>query len=1324
MTKSESPSPDLDDRSLKVKNYARGAAPASGLNFQATVTSIAAVHLLDGSRISWLDELAEDRPSAIRAETGGPGDDICVELASATMEIQVKRGLAADENLWKAMLDLAQGLASNKIAFGVLAVSPDSSRTVTRDLEQDLRHIGSGRSDRLHAIGRRWIERLGALHLDAATISRSLRIQTIAGSDGNGDAIRAAKTILAGVCGSVAAADRAWQALLDGAHGLIARKGRWDQLALIRLLSAANVPIGMSNTPARLVRRSIDWALESNRTFSVFGADRPVDLDTGWIKLSARLNTPAEMPADPAAAMALYRSPEVPAGQRQKDDLFDAEFLGRFKRKIVVVAGPGLGKSTLLRRLAQRYARDDFPVLKVQLRKVSASLEAGETLETAIRRQGLDGSGIEAAAIANIGSDGWVLLADGLDECGRAQEDVAEGLHRFSVGHPACRIIVTTRPIGYETKLLANWPHYELTRPDSGAAAAHVEMLIGAIAPPGGTQDKKTAQAAAKTEFDYRKPTSAIAADPQLLGTAASLLLRGEQLGRSRVELFQRLFSSIECSAERQSSGGDVDLGFCHAVLDRIGWWLTEKPLDAYHAILANVTADLAALLEMPTLTVGRQVREATRFWERMGVIERIHHRDTFLLAFVHKSFGEYAAARCLAAMGKTVCEQHIARIASLPGWAEVLTFAAGLGIGSPITEALIAAGELTRSIAVASDPAVDLPGIDIELIAEPAFADLKAGAPQLEVGSALVALAARHPTIIGPRLGTYFDHADEDVRRIAWACAVAAGPEYHDPDLAAKRAIEMVARESPAMQTSLLGGYRLMRTERLEIAEGMALTNLELLKKRWARGDIEAHVASLLSEDSATRVGFFQRVAAIVEPLAIKPRIAMKPYNSLGEIFAPDSAYSRAQIAAADGLFAAIESAIGEVEVASVTLDLALHPALELSGLIRIIRLWDAPADEVWAWTQPHERDAVVEGLRIIIALSGLDAARLAQEVATIRRRIADEPQTRFFQALEDVYNVDIDDPKWQRLADVTPDLDLIERGLAHTSTWVVQVATTVLAKARTRREDVARLLAGASGLGFAAGASLAMQLGEPEGSTLIIERLEGEPRDGIRHLFGPLGSTGIGWTPQVAKVAAKYLLSSSPASAAACAGFILAQIEAGMEPDADLLRRAYAHWQVHEPRKNKDGSIPATPRDNLFKALLARNAVSDEMLVAATQDDRHDIRSQASDRLIARAGEDANVVRLIGEHIKSGAIEPNFTRQFLRANIPLDPVAIDAIVGRLDDSTPRWRLAATGILGRDYLEADRVRRFAEKLSRDEHPEIRDAVAQWYRTPVHSSKQ
>lgn len=1308
------PKPSLDETFHgDTKNHARGAAPASGLNFQAVVTAIAAVHLLDDSKIGWLDELADDTPTAIWAESGGPGDDVRLELRAATSEVQAKRGLTANARLWDAMLDLARGVHAGRIDFGILAVSPDSSRTVTHHLEQDLRHIGSGRTDRLHDVGHKWIAKLEAAGLDPVTLSRAIRIQTVAATDGNVDAIRAAKSILTRVCSSAAMADLAWQALVEGAHALVARKGRWDFLAVVRLLSAAGVSLGDASSPAGATAKVIDWARTANQTFTVFGARRPVLLDAAWIPLSARLIDRMTTPADPAAAMARYRDVEARRWGPEREEIYDAEFLGWFKRRGVIIAGPGLGKSTLLRRQAQRYARDAYPVLRVSLRRVAASLAAGERFETTILRLGLEGSGIDEAQLANVGADGWVLLADGLDECGPAQELVAEALNHFGLGHPACRILVTTRPIGYETAALADWQHYELVRPEGSSATAHVGRLVSAIAPEG-SMSADAGYAAATKAFGRSEPANAIATDPQLLGIAASLIARNEPLGRSRIELFQRLFSSVESSAAAKASNAAIDLDLCHAVLDRIGWRLTEDPLSGYDSILAHVTAEMAALLGTTPLAAARQVRTAVQFWEEIGVIERVHHRSAALLAFVHKSFGEYAASRLLAGMDTGKRAEEVNRIAHLPDWAEVTTFAASLGVGVEVIDALLSAQEVKRAVEIAADPAVDLSAQDAERVTKAAFAAVEASSDRMKIGSALIGLAARYPTAVGPEASARLGSFDVDISRIAWACAVEAGPDYHDPDAAAQRAVEMLRREDPGVHSSLMGGIRLITSNGIEIAPRMVLTNLRLLVKRWPASDIEAHVEQLIADSNRVSVSFVQEAIRIVKPLGINPKWPRKHHSSISQLMEPGSAYSAAEAKAIEGLLDAILQGISMDRASAPTdaMDFSLHPPLQLSGLIRIIRFWESPGNDVWAWAKPYDPKAVAELLRIVIALSGIDTIRLAGEVTTIRRKLVEDERRTFFSVLDDVHHVHTDDPRWDRLMDAVPDLSLVERALKHESVWVVQVATEILAHSGLGREHIARMLATTSALGFTSAGYLASQLPEPIGSDLILERLEGPSEIGLRHLFRQLGSTSVGWTPRVAAATEKHLLAESHWTAGAAARFALQRAETGAEIDPDMLWRAHRHWRVHEPIGTGDGVIPDSPRDALFKALLLGDAVSDDALIEASGDRRHDVSKAATERLLSRAAQDPIVVRSIGEAIEAGSAGPHFLRQFLSQRPSLDQKTIEAIARRLEDPSPQWRLAATGILRGDYLPSDRIRHYVSILSGDDQVEIRQAVS------------
>jgi len=129
-----------------------GSRPAGGFGYQADAFAYVACYALAGRPLGWLGD-AEDVPVAISMETGGPGDDLRIELASGgDVEVQAKRSLDRGAKLDEALTALARGVASRKCAHAVLLVSNRASGTITEGLKEDLVRLGQGRADGLRDI--------------------------------------------------------------------------------------------------------------------------------------------------------------------------------------------------------------------------------------------------------------------------------------------------------------------------------------------------------------------------------------------------------------------------------------------------------------------------------------------------------------------------------------------------------------------------------------------------------------------------------------------------------------------------------------------------------------------------------------------------------------------------------------------------------------------------------------------------------------------------------------------------------------------------------------------------------------------------------------------------------------------------------------------------------------------------------------------------------------------------------------------------------------------------------------------------------------------
>ena len=102
-----------DKKKETPKATSGGSAATGGINFQAAVTAIAAVHLSRGIALNWLPGLVLDVPVSLLAETGGSGDDIRLVLKDGQLvEAQVKRGLAAGARLWEPMKSMAKAIVN------------------------------------------------------------------------------------------------------------------------------------------------------------------------------------------------------------------------------------------------------------------------------------------------------------------------------------------------------------------------------------------------------------------------------------------------------------------------------------------------------------------------------------------------------------------------------------------------------------------------------------------------------------------------------------------------------------------------------------------------------------------------------------------------------------------------------------------------------------------------------------------------------------------------------------------------------------------------------------------------------------------------------------------------------------------------------------------------------------------------------------------------------------------------------------------------------------------------------------------------------------
>ena len=351
---------------IQKKNTSGGAAGAGGFNFQAAITAIAYVHSLRGTPVRWTEGLTASFPVSVSSETGGPGDDISLKLDDGSVvEVQVKRGLRADDKFWSVIYSLSEGINSGRCTYGVLIVCPSSSNTIRRDFAKALIRVGNksyGTSDSDEDSSkqqRELIKRLKQKGYDPAKICARLRIKAVSALQDQGDAIDAACDKLDNICADTSQRISAWNALYKAASEAIEMKDQRTRSSLVSILRLSNISIKSDekDSPAAISQALLKRIDTTTEHFDVLGIDKPLSIDTAWLQLQASVGYDS-IKHDSSIEDALHAYHALSEKSANKDEnIIDAKTIGTFRKHCVVVGGPGSGKSLLLKVLAREFGK-------------------------------------------------------------------------------------------------------------------------------------------------------------------------------------------------------------------------------------------------------------------------------------------------------------------------------------------------------------------------------------------------------------------------------------------------------------------------------------------------------------------------------------------------------------------------------------------------------------------------------------------------------------------------------------------------------------------------------------------------------------------------------------------------------------------------------------------------------------------------------------------------------------------------------------------------------------------------------------------------------
>ena len=399
-----------------------------------------------------------------------------------------------------------------------------------------------------------------------------------------------------------------------------------------------------------------------------------------------------------AATGAHWRPPKEEPGQPLGASLKEAG-------QLVVLGGPGTGKSTLVRFLARACAlggagmeaalgwqEELLPVvLPLAAYALARSQEPALSLAAFLdgRMAERAGEALRAAVAGELAAGRVLLLLDGVDEVQEDRVNVAREVEGFIRDHAACRILVTSRPHGY-IRLEGDIAHWTLPN----FAPQEVEQFTHRWQrafeqwrhPQAADLARAETEAAAMLAEIGRHPRVAeLATNPLMLVIVSLIRYEQTRLPEQRVELYHRAVNTLMDSWNRVRSLARIDVGGAHLDLaDMRGVWgavaeWTRRTRPGTGLVQrAELERELVRILKERELDEGKPEATARSYLnaaaDRAGLLEE-RGRDVF--AFWHPTFEEFLAAVELS----TPTGQAIGRLLPLrddPRWREVILLAVG----------------------------------------------------------------------------------------------------------------------------------------------------------------------------------------------------------------------------------------------------------------------------------------------------------------------------------------------------------------------------------------------------------------------------------------------------------------------------------------------------------------------------------------------------------------------------------------------------------------------------------------------------------------------
>lgn len=1016
------------------------------------------------------------------------------------------------------------------------------------------------------------------------------------------------------------------------------------------------------------------WVLQSNETFFVPGLNVRLPVDEAWDEVLMRVPFGEASPGGSVAReISRYHEWErLAESARRGSEVFDADAALIGEERLVIVGGPGSGKSTLSRRLAVRATRNGALALRVSLKRVGYLLREGNSFDSAMLTVALDGSGIdEALGKAALASPDY-LIADGLDESDPNRGEMANHLTTWASGHRNCRVCVMTRPVGHTASLLPDFKHTELLPLSDNAISDFADKLIAVKV------DDLTSRSHLTSEFlraivrnkEEKHVASIAARSPLLLSFILALFVEGKPLKNRRAQLFEDIIDLMRrSSVTDRVYSVDIDVAIAETVIEITAWHLMNFPDIDLKTLIGKVARNLEIQSGKLPLEAKTLTEKGLRFWEEHGLIERLTLGQTEAYTFIHLSLQEYLAGVYISHMTDHELRTWLLEMRREVRWRQPILLASGAGAGDRIVSLLLEVDvptDLTSTEAMISASCLSEADDVDEKLAERVSLKLKQRLTSniplvaIEAGEGLRQLAPLAPEIVAEITAEAREHEHEWTRLAAFAARVGTRHItlgeirtwleglrfvriFHYAGEPAEKRISDLPEEAYDLQefAFVASISRIFEELASDEARQEATRYLKQIGHSMTSGLLNPLAGMLSQYDSVDLID-----AAFEEEFGTIGATQDGWSNSDGS--SPDVVLIEAIIGAAQG---SIKSEIHANRNSSTSEFTNLSILISALGFLRLgFTVFHAIAKR-------EEEAAFQEVLRAMMVVLDLDPSELRSEadVALVKLKESDETSITSF-----IRNIPVN-VGWERAKEANVDAAKLVRALGHPSRVVVAAAANLLLNGINHddlRDLALQALEVDAEFTLDPVARLVLRLWRPtEAARILLDRLQRKHTPGFGHIYKALGRIVLrceeSTRGEIAKALLDGLYADEHRAALAAAEVLLALPLSNSSTLQDILKRAFNYWEERVAREDREAPartggtgensfrirvVEPDPRVTLVKLLTKLGALDTEELLSLSSGKEPGVSEQAIRSLTTDAATHPDLLKSLLTRIKEG--------------------------------------------------------------------------------------